>query len=327
MTPPTGAPGAVDPGQYDALRLGCGAYRLERDVLSVAGPDAAGYLQGQCSQDLAALEVGAAVPSLVLEPDGKLCALVDVARTGPEEYVLAVQGGFGETVAARLARFRLRSKVTIEPLDWQCVALRGATVAAPAPVAGAGLVILPFSFGGWTGVDLLGSEPDAAVPAEAVWCDTPAWEACRVEAGVPVMGRELDGRTIAAEAHLVESAVSLTKGCYTGQELIARLDARGNKVPRRLCGLVPLDAAIDTAQLDGVVLRHEDKEAGEVTSVAHSPALGTTVALGYVRRAVETGETVEATSGSGDPIAVAVRPLPLVSESPAQAPVPPRTTH
>ena len=98
---------------------------LGRDVLRVSGADAVEYLQGQLSQDIAALGVGESADSLLLTPQGKLDALVRVSRTGDDELVLDVDGGFGEAVAARLARFKLRVKVAIEPLAWRCVALRG----------------------------------------------------------------------------------------------------------------------------------------------------------------------------------------------------------
>jgi folate-binding protein YgfZ len=316
---PSALDAEVDLAQHEALRSGCGARRLERDVLSVRGTDAVGYLQGQCSQDVAVLPVGGGAASLVLEPDGKLCALVGVARTAEDAFVVATDRGYGEPLTARLLRFRLRAKVEVEPLDWTCLALRGA--GAPGVEAVAPLAAVPFAIGGWHGVDLLGppesleSAVGSAVTGNVVWCDQPAWEACRVEAGEPVMGRELDAKTIAPEAGLVEWAVSLTKGCYTGQELIARLDARGNRVPRRLCGLVPVagDAEAAPSALDGAALWLDDTEVGQVTSVARSPSLGP-VALGYVRRAVDLGAVVEARGASGERVAVEVRALPLVTE-------------
>ena len=78
----------------------------------------------------------------------------------------------------------------------------------------------------------------AWIGAAVVRCGPEAWEAARIEAGMPVNGRELAEGTIAAEVGLVERTVSFTKGCFTGQELVARLDARGSKVARRLCGVV-----------------------------------------------------------------------------------------
>jgi folate-binding protein YgfZ len=323
------APGRPDPGlldDYQALRHGLGAHRLARDVLSVTGADAAGYLQGQCSQDLAGLAVGGAVDSLLLEPDGKLCALVRVVRVAEDGFAVEVDAGFGEVVAARLARFRLRAKVAIEPLDWPCVALRGpgAVEAVASPAAGSPFRIA-VSWNGTVGVDLLGPGAEDVVPAAARWCGDAAWEALRVEAGIPAMGRELDGRTIAAEAGLVERTVSFTKGCYTGQELVARLDARGNRVARRLAGVVAVGGPGepdpgDAAALLGcdLVVAGRDAPVGTVTSAAWSPGLGAAAGLAFVHRsaAVPGGATVGGAGGAGGGAAgrafeVELRTLPL----------------
>lgn len=298
---------------YRALREGLGAYRLDRDVLSVAGPDAVAYLQGQCSQDLDGLAAGSAVDSLVLEPDGKLTALVRVTRTADDAFVVDVDGGFGDAVAARLARFKLRSKLAIEPLDWPAVALRGPRAADVPPVAGGEPLVLPFAWNGVAGSDLLGPGAEAVVADldELRWCGDEAWEAVRIEAGIPTMGRELDGRTIAAEAGLVERTVSFTKGCYTGQELVARLDARGNRVARRLCGIVldtPVTEPGGLVGADLTVAGGGEKVVGTVTSAAWCPGIGAVAGLAYVHRSVEHGTAVAV----GDPSVVGrVAPLPL----------------
>ena len=162
--------------------------------------------------------------------------------TDDDVFMVDVDGGNGAAVVARLARFKLRVKAEIEALPWHCVALRGpgaadtlAAVDATALPPGTDLVA-PFVWDGVTGVDLLGPAPET--PAGLRACGPAAWQSVRVEAGIPMMGAELDERTIAAEAGLLERCVSFTKGCYTGQELVARLDARGNKVARRLRGIV-----------------------------------------------------------------------------------------
>ena len=95
---------------------------------------------------------------------------------------------------------------------------------------------VPFQWGGLAGYDLLGADPVAPDGAVAVSQDD--YEAARIEAGFPRHGAELDERTIPAEAGLVEASVSFTKGCYTGQELVARIDSRGSNVPRHLRGLL-----------------------------------------------------------------------------------------
>ena len=113
------------------------------------------------------------------------------------------------------------------------------------------------------------------------------------------MGAELDERTIAAEADLLERAVSFTKGCYTGQELVARLDARGNNVARQLRGLVVAARRGGgvrrraSAALVGAGRRARASSVGTVTSAAWSPALGCTVALAYVHRSVTEPGAVE----------------------------------
>jgi folate-binding protein YgfZ len=302
---------------YRALRDGLGAYRLRRDVLTVTGPDATAYLQGQCSQDLDGLAVGSAVDALVLEPDGKLTALVRVTRTADDAFVVDVDGGFGDAVAARLARFKLRSKLAIESLDWPAVALRGPRAADVPPVAGGEPLVLPFAWNGVAGLDLLGPGTEAVVADldELRWCGDEAWEAVRIEAGIPTMGRELDGRTIAAEAGLVERTVSFTKGCYTGQELVARLDARGNRVARRLCGIVlPADGTPPATEPGGLVgadltvAGGDGKVVGAVTSAAWCPGIGAVAGLAYVHRSVDHGTEVAV----GDPSVVGrVAPLPL----------------
>lgn len=332
---------------YEALRHGCGAYRLERDVLRLSGPESVAYLQGQCSQDVAGLAVGGSTDALLLEPDGKLSALVRVVRTADDGYLVDVDAGYGDAVAARLARFKLRSKVDIELLDWPCVALRGPGAPAAGPSGGTGasggrssapdvqrtgVYVLAVRWNGTEGVDLLGPEAETAVPPGARWCGKEAWEAMRVEAGIPVMGRELDGRTIAAEAGLVERTVDFQKGCYTGQELIARLDARGNRVARRLCGVVLGAGAGSAAEADvaaakemdnlvgsELVVRGGDKTVGAITSAAWCPGVGGPAALAYLHRSVEVPGTVQVLvacepGGAGVvPVDSQVRPLPLVS--------------
>jgi folate-binding protein YgfZ len=306
--------------QYHALRHGVGGRLVGRDVLRLSGPDAASYLHGQCSQDVVAMEPGETRDALLLSPQGKLEALVRVLRAGEDAYLLDVEGGWGPAVAARLARFKLRVKADLEPLSLRCLALRG----PGAPEAAASVPAswrLEFSWNGVRGVDLFA--PALSVPAGVSPCGVAAWEALRVEAGIPAMGAELDERTIAAEAGLVERCVSFTKGCYTGQELVARLDARGNKVARRLVGLVvghPGEPGAQPVRLTegagpplerGTVVEAEGTEVGRVTSSAFSPVLGV-VALGYLHRRVPTPAPLSLRLPGGQRLAAEARALPLV---------------
>jgi len=318
---------------YSALRDGFAALRLERDVVRVSGPDAQSYLQGQTSQDVAKLGDGDWAWALVLQPQGKLDAFVRVSRRGPDEFLLDSDAGMGPALVARLARFKLRTKVDIDQLGWQLVAVRGTgrpeLPASPsendlaggaATPAGASEWAVPFEWGGLAGYDLFG--PTVEMPLGATPVDAAAYEAVRVEAGFPRHGDELDERTIPAEAGLVEASVSFTKGCYTGQELVARIDSRGSNVPRRLRGLLLSGAAEAGARLVDLATIGEPvapaapgsagKEVGRLTSVARSPRLGW-VALGYVGRSVELGATlaVRDAEAKGGGVEARVQVLPL----------------
>lgn len=327
--PAVSATVGLDEG-YSALRDGFAALRLERDVMRVCGPDAQSYLQGQTSQDVAKLGDGDWAWALVLQPQGKLDAFVRVSRRGPDEFLLDTDAGMGPALVARLGRFKLRTKVDIDQLDWQVVAVRGtarpAPPAAPSESGAAGGAAtaavafewaVPFEWGGLAGYDLFG--PSVTMPIGATPVDAAAYEAVRVEAGFPRHGDELDDRTIPAEAGLVEASVSFTKGCYTGQELVARIDSRGSNVPRRLRGLLLSGPAEGGARLVDLAAAGEPeapgsarKEVGRLTSVARSPRLGW-VGLGYVGRSVELGATlaVRDAGAEGGDVQARVQLLPL----------------
>jgi len=290
-----------------------GAYRLPRDVVRLEGPGAADYLQGQVSQDLRSLAPGGSVDTLVLAPDGKIDALARVVRLDEEVFHLDTDGGHGQALFDRLARFKLRSRFELTLTDWTCVAVRG-PFADPAILEAP--VVVPVEWNGWSGFDLLGPADAIVVPPTVPWCSGAAWEAARIESGVPVMGREITEGVIPAEAGVVDRTVSFTKGCFTGQELVARIDSRKAAAPHRLAGLV-LDEELDPAVLEGASLVVEDKErpVGRVTSAAWCPGVGALCALGYVHRSVPDPGRVRVVGRDGErdgaPWA-SVRPLPLL---------------
>jgi tRNA-modifying protein YgfZ len=288
---------------YRLLRHGAAIAPVARDVVSVSGRDAVEYLQGQCSQDVVALAIGSSADALLLEPQGRIDALVRVTRLGDEELIVDTDAGFGGSVVARLERFKLRVKVEIALLGWQSVAVRGPE-AGGVPTTG-DVLRLDSRWPGIDGFDLLGvhvDPPDGVAP-----CGSGAWEAARIEVGIPVMGSELNEKVIPEEAGLVERCVSFTKGCYTGQELVARLDSRGSNVPRRLKGIVLPGGGPSPAVARGAEILADGKASGVVTSAAWSPGLGATVALGYVHRSVTESSTVTVGGLSAE-----VRSLPLV---------------
>jgi folate-binding protein YgfZ len=271
------------------LRELLGAVPVDRDVLMVSGDDAVTFLQGQLSQDVAALDVGASAWSLLLQPQGKVDAWLRVTRRAPDELMLDADGGWGDAVEARLRRFLLRTKASIDRLDWRCVAIRGPG-ASDLGLPGA----LAVGWQGIDGIDLVG--PDAAAPEGVRTCTADDLDAARIEAGVPRMGAELDESTIPAEAGrwLIDASVSFSKGCYTGQELVARIDSRGGNVPRHLRGVLLADGAPAGAE----VVRAGDV-VGRLTSVALESSLGQPLALALLARKVEPGDEVAVANTTG----------------------------
>jgi folate-binding protein YgfZ len=298
------------------LRTSAGAVQVSRDVVVATGPEAETYLQGQLSQDVAALPVGGSAPALVLQPQGKVVAWLRLTRTAGDRFLLDTDAGWGDELLARLQRFKLRTKVDFELHTWSCVALRGPDVdglVADLDQEALGAVAAVASrWPGVTGVDLLG--PSVALPPGVPVASAAGLDAVRIEAGVPSMGAEATSSTIPAElgSWLIEASVSFTKGCYTGQELVARIDSRGSQVPHPVRGLVfdgptapPPGASLTTPTA-------EAKDVGHVTSSAWSPGLGVPVGLGVVGRAVEPGTELVA-SWDGGTATARVTGLPLTA--------------
>src|SRR5687767_1292402 len=170
------------------LRTTEGVVRIEREVVVVSGPEARPFLQGQLSQDVDALGVGASAWSLLLQPTGKVDAWLRVTRTGEDELALDVDPAYGDAVLARLQRFKLRTQAELAPARWTGWALRGPSVERREGV-GAEVLALPAGWPDVTGVDLLGE--DVPRPAGLDELPAAALEALRIEVGVPAMGAEL----------------------------------------------------------------------------------------------------------------------------------------
>jgi folate-binding protein YgfZ len=272
---------------------------LPRQVVRAAGPEAGSFLQGQLSQDVLALADGGSAWSWVLAPTGKVDALVRVTRMTADDWLLDTDEGWGDALAVRLSRFKLRTKVSIEALSWRVLGLRFTGNAGVDRQAG--MVELPTTWPGLEGTDRLGPAPE---PPEGWRLASPEeYERIRISAGLPKMGAELTEKTIPAETGLVDLTVSFTKGCYTGQELVARIDSRGGHVPRHLRRMTSTGHLTPGAELTGP----DGKVAGTVTSAARTPG-GGWVGLGYVRRGVDPPATVRA---GPDGCEVEIRDLPV----------------
>ena len=199
---------------------------LDRDVVIVQGDDAAQFLHSQLAQDIASVPVGGSVHSLLLAPTGHVVALVRVVRHVDTVFTLDVEQGFGEKVIARLQRFVLRAKVTMRPSDWTVRAFRGEG-AADAAGRGAGSAVA--WWGGSECVDVVARAEDLPVAGERV--SVAVIDAMRADAHWPAMGSDIEEGDVPATTGVLRAAVSFTKGCYPGQELVERMDSRNSSAP------------------------------------------------------------------------------------------------
>jgi tRNA-modifying protein YgfZ len=201
------------------------------------------------SNDVAVLSVGERCDALLLTPKSRVIAPLVVLRRGSDDFLLLTEPELGERVRAELTRFRFAAKAEIEPEEHESWAVLG-------------------------GEELLDEQP------EGEQVDEEAYERWRIEAGIARWGREIDDSILPAEAGLTDTHVSFTKGCYPGQEPIARLHYRG-KVNRRLRRLMLEGEPVgEELVLDGKVV-------GRITSRADGRALG------YVRAEVPEDAILE----------------------------------
>ena len=282
----------------ERLRAGRPAFvdRSDRGFARVTGPDALTFLQALVSADLDALVDGDSTESLLLHPQGKLDVAFRLLRVAADDFWLDTDPGLAAQLVASLERFKIRVDASLvdRSAEWAMLTAVGSDLAVGAD--GPRRVVPAY---GNVGVDVLGPRAELdpvrgrLESAGAVEVGADAWEAFRIERGIPRQPADIDDSTIAQEAELELDAVSFTKGCFLGQELVCRIDARGH-VNRFLRRLFDIDGAAPEV---GSELVAGGKVVGAITSV--TPSGFTPVALGYVRREVEPGAAVEIRSSGG----------------------------
>jgi folate-binding protein YgfZ len=235
----------------------------------VAGPEAAGYLQRMVSNDVEAVAVGGACDALLLTPKARVIATLRVWRRGEDDFLLLTEPELGAAVLEELKRMRFAAKCEIEPEEHTSTLVFGGRDGIPNDEYGA------------PAREVLDAGLQPTIDEEEL-------ERMRIEAGTPRYGRELDDRVLPAEAGLDKTHISFTKGCYPGQEPIARLHYRGhvNRALRRLA----VDG--DETPEAGTELAYEGKEVGRITSAV--PGL----ALAYVRTQVPADAALSLPSGA-----------------------------
>lgn len=310
--------------QAFAIRRGAGLFALaHRGVIEVSGEDATRWLNGMLSNDIQALEAGgngAGCYALLLNHRAGIIADLSVVRR-ERSYWLELEAAAVSRVVEHLDKFIVADDVVLADRSaaWLRLGLEGpaaprilaaavgcgagqlpvARAAMETRIGGAKAVAAAWGWSGEAAYQFFVPAAESAVfteglraaagPGELVEADEPVLEILRVEAGLPRLGVELDEDVLPDEARL-DAAISDTKGCYTGQEIVARLRSRG-QVNHLLVGLRFPGETVPAAETE---LHDESRRVGEVTSVACSPEVGW-IGLGFVRRThAEPGTELQA---------------------------------
>ena len=322
---------------YQAARQGAAFVdRSSRGRLVVRGGDRASYLQGLLTNDIEAVKAGAGCYAAYLTAQGRMIADLWLYELG-DLILLNLAGDLRATVMARLDQFIFSEDVQLGDVsdEFAQVAVVGPLAAqvvegllddAPSVrlgalaehgnlrnrIAGCAAIVARVTDTGEPGFDVYverGQEAwlkDRLAAAGAVELDEESVEALRVEAGVPLFHRDMDEETIPLEAGIESRAISMTKGCYVGQEVIVRVLHRGHgRVARKLVGLTIDGEAVPAA---GTSVLSGDRTVGEITSGVRSPALAGPIALAYIQRDFIAPGTVLSVNGARATVAA----LPFV---------------
>jgi folate-binding protein YgfZ len=251
------------------------AYPLHpRALWRLTGPDATRYLNGQVTNDILHLPDGRAQYAAVCTAKGRMEGDLSIARRGPEFY-LDADPALRESLGARLEKYLIADDAAFEDLSelWTLTHLFGP--AAPTPPENGFVIAYPRY--GLPGHDVWNPGPAPTAPT----VEPDVVETLRLELGLPRWGAELTPNTLPPEAgpHMLD-AISYTKGCYVGQETIARLKSVGH-VNRTL---LLLQSDSPSFPSSGAKLLKNQREVGTVTSAGYSPRLKKGIALAYVQR-------------------------------------------
>jgi folate-binding protein YgfZ len=320
-----------DNSRYAALREAAGLVdRAASGRILVTGADRRSYLQGLLTNDIEALTAGTGCYAAMLNAQGRMIADMRVLELG-DAILLDVPRDLAPSLRAHFDRFVFSEDVQVEdvtaaraeigvygPRAAATLAAAGTDGSAPltmfgstrVKIAGVDAVLVRGDEIGVAGFDVIvdaasaDAVRDALARGGAVATQAEDVEAVRVERGRPRFGVDMDTDTIPLEAGLDDRAISRTKGCYVGQEVIIRVLDRGHgRVARRLVGLT-FDAGAPVPS-PGAAISSGDREIGRITSAVRSPALARPIALGYVHRDfVEPGTHVGVSGMSATVVAL-----------------------
>jgi len=309
---------AVSASAYDAARRRAAFVdRSERGRIVVSGSDRASYLQGLLTNDIVALKAGHGCYAAYLTAQGRMIADLHVYELG-DVVLLAMPGDVKDTVLAKLDQFIFTEDVQLGDVTATFAQIAVVGPAAAEGVAralgsegreggrasdlralpehgnlraqwsGGAAIVTRITDAGEPGYDVYVESPHASglkaalASADVAELDAATAETLRIEAGIPLFHRDMDEETIPLEAGIESRAISFTKGCYVGQEVVIRVLHRGHgRVARKLVGLALGGLQAPSA---GAPIRGGEREIGQVTSSTMSPALEKPIALGYVHR-------------------------------------------
>lgn len=295
----------MDEALYKSIRNGSsgGYFRSDRLIVNVSGGEAIQFLNGMVTNDVEALRDGEAVKAAFPNPKGRLLGVAGILRKG-DSFLIETEPESGPQILENLVRFSYAGDFSVEDKSGEYVAYR---------FFGRGggnfeeITILDHVFVNRESTadfeKLLGSRGLQPISEDL-------YEVLRIEEGIPRFGKDMTEETVVPETGIA-GMISYEKGCYVGQEVIARIHFRG-KVAKALTGLI-FDEVTSLAaeEVEGVELKSMDgKNAGFITSAVNSPELGRLIALGYVRSAYNNpGERLVAGENR-----VSVRELPFVGK-------------
>jgi folate-binding protein YgfZ len=315
--------------QYAALSQKVGDADLsDRTRLAVAGRDRVAFLHSFCTGDIKRLDVGRGCEAFITNPQGKTLGHA-LVFCEPDRLLLDTSPGHAELLTAHFDKYLISEDVQVVDLTSQRALLlvagplapellsRLAGVPAPkellafstASIAGCQVAVYRVEYAGPASFFVQSADADLAAVKAAILCaggrqcGLESVESCRLEAGFPLFGRDIDSDNLPQEVGRDKQAISFTKGCYLGQETVARIDALGH-VNRGLVGLRFPGSELPPA---GTLLQADGKDAGHITSSAWSPLLNAPLAMGYVRRMqAKPGTQLESPLGSASVIALPV---------------------
>lgn len=271
---------------------GCGFYKQSRGVFEIHGTEAAQFFNGLITNDVAKLEEGGKMNAAFPTLKGRMFAVVRVMRKG-ERFLIETAPETRQKVFENLFRFTFAGDFHLEEKSdlYSCFSIFGSCKFDKPGTEGV------IDFGNDYLVPVGSAEEFAGLLGPAVEISEELYEILRIESGIPRYGIDMDEETVVPEVG-IENLISYQKGCYIGQEVIARIHFRG-KPAKQMVGLVFEDESGRVKPGDELTAEG-GRNAGTVTSVTYSPELGKTIALGYVRNAfLEAGTRVASENAEG----------------------------